>query len=108
MLAMLWKFCLRNKGVLSSILLFILITCNFKKPPLKLFGIIPLVDYSKIIILENTHSLFTNEYGRQASFTVRLAVAPEAQVSIGPIRSLNEVEGKVVSSQYLLLSLIHI
>ena len=96
------KFCSSKKGVLASLFLTLIITCNFKKPPLKIFAMFPIIDYNKIVILENTDGLFTNEFGRQASFTVRLAVAPESQVSIGPVHSLNEAEGKVISNQYLI------
>jgi len=56
---------------------FSLQQCNFKHGP-KLFGFLPLPfspnkDTQKNFIVENTDALFTNEFGRQASFTIKLS-----------------------------------
>lgn len=72
-------------------------SCKFKKKPL-LFWIFPNEDSSKSIILENETGLFTNELGKTTSFTIKLNTKPNSNVVIGPIVSLDETEGKVISS----------
>nr|MBP9164890.1 hypothetical protein [Leptospiraceae bacterium] len=81
---------------------FSLSQCNFKHGP-KLFGFLPLPfsptkDSAKNFIVENTDALFTNEFGRQASFTIKLSKKPENDVTIGSITSSNPAEGVIVTA----------
>ncbi|HRG76003.1 MAG TPA: hypothetical protein PLX69_15695 [Leptospiraceae bacterium] len=81
---------------------FSLQQCNFKHGP-KLFGFLPLQfspikDTQKNFIVENTDALFTNEFGRQASFTIKLSKKPESDVTIGSITSSNPAEGVIVTA----------
>ncbi|MCB1191599.1 MAG: hypothetical protein H7A23_06965 [Leptospiraceae bacterium] len=86
---------------ISLLLLFlfpiIFLDCKFKKKLPKLFAIFPSENSSKKIILENSTGLFTNEYGRTASFTIKLSAPPSNGVTIGPISSLDTTEGTVIS-----------
>ena len=84
---------------------FSLQQCNFKHGP-KLFGFLPLPfspnkDTQKNFIVENTDALFTNEFGRQASFTIKLSKKPESDVTIGSIISSNSAEGVIVTASSL-------
>ncbi|MBK6608871.1 MAG: hypothetical protein IPG24_26155 [Leptospiraceae bacterium] len=84
---------------------FSLSQCNFKHGP-KLFGFLPLPfsptkDSAKNFIVENTDALFTNEFGRQASFTIKLSKKPENDVTIGSITSSNPAEGVIVTASSL-------
>jgi hypothetical protein len=90
--------------VLSFFLSLIVATCTIKRPPLRLFGFFPVQNANKFLVLENTDALFTNEFGRAASFTIRLSMEPDDNVTIGPITSQNEAEGKVISDQYIVFS----
>lgn len=79
--------------------------CQFKTG-FKLFGILPMSfgpsrDVAKNFVYENTDSLFTNEFGRETSFTVRLSKKPDADVTIGPITSLDSTEGVVTTSSQI-------
>jgi hypothetical protein len=84
-------------------LLFIILlqaNCKFDTSP-KLFGALglgPSKDTAKKIIFANTEALFTNEFGRKASFTIKLSKMPDGDVAIGPIASLDSTEGIVVSN----------
>jgi hypothetical protein len=78
-------------------ILFFVFSCKFNKAGLRLFGIMPIQDVNKRIILSNTSGLFTNEFGRTASFTVKLSLPPDSTVKIGPISSLDPNEGIVIS-----------
>ncbi len=90
-----------HKLLIFALLMFLSITCILKKKPLQLLSFFPIQNPDKYLILENTQGLFTNEFGREVSFTIRLSLEPDAEVKIGPIVSLNENEGKVVSGQYI-------
>ncbi|HNH55641.1 MAG TPA: Calx-beta domain-containing protein [Leptospiraceae bacterium] len=73
------------------------------KSGFKLFGMIPLPfspsrDLAKNYVFENANAVFTNEYGRQASFTLKLSKKPEADVVIGSITSSNPAEGILLTS----------
>lgn len=58
----------------------------------------PPPDFTKKFIFENTEAVFTNEYGRQTSFTIRLSKKPDGNVVIGSIISSNVAEGILISS----------
>ncbi|MBK7057291.1 MAG: hypothetical protein IPH52_20040 [Leptospiraceae bacterium] len=62
----------------------------------------PTKDSAKNFIVENTDALFTNEFGRQASFTIKLSKKPENDVTIGSITSSNPAEGVIVTGLLLL------
>jgi hypothetical protein len=67
-----------------------------------IFGILPLPftpmrDVAKNYVFENAEAVFTNEFGRQASFTLRLSKKPDANVVIGSITSSNQAEGILIS-----------
>ena len=77
-----------------------LLTCKFDKAP-NFFGIFQLIDLEKRFIFGNAQSLFTNELGRTATFTVSLSKEPESDVTIGPITSSNTAEGIITTNTTL-------
>ena len=87
--------------LVSIICFFLFSSCKIPKPPINFLGFFPILDISKQITLENHIGRFTNEYGREASFTIQLTQPPFYDVKIGPIKSLDVTEGIVVSDTYL-------
>jgi hypothetical protein len=103
-----WK--MRTDGILRQAKLVFLIVgfmfflqnCNLK-PAMKLFGMLPISfspskDVDKRFVFENTEAVFTNEFGRQASFTLKLSKKPEGEVVIGPLTSSNLAEGILLTT----------
>ncbi len=97
-----------------KVYLFCLITvlafqnCH-SKSGFKLFGLIPLPfspssDGAKSFVFENTDAVFTNEFGRQASFTVKLSKRPDGDVTIGPLTSSNTAEGILITSSTIIFT----
>ena len=91
-----WKVLLFCLGIVLTS------NCQFKSG-FKLFGILPLPftpmrDVAKNYVFENAEAVFTNEFGRQASFTLRLSKKPDANVVIGSITSSNQAEGILISN----------
>ena len=96
------------KSLLVVILFSIFTGCNAIKADLLLPQLMvlrkffsqfsPTKDSAKNFIVENTDALFTNEFGRQASFTIKLSKKPESDVTIGSITSSNPAEGVIVTA----------
>jgi hypothetical protein len=87
--------------ILIIFLILIIIICRPLSKKLSLFGVLPIFDPSKKIVLVDHVGKFTNEFGRETSFQIYLSEKPFDIVKIGPITSSDTTEGVVVGDTYL-------
>lgn len=98
------KLIVKYSKYLSLLILLIAVGCSVKKKGMKLLAIIPYPDPQKQFLFENRDGLFTNEFGRTASFTIRLSYEPSEDVTVGPITSLDTTEGTVITSSTIVFT----